>query len=169
MARSIIVMGVSGSGKSSIATLLAERLGLRLVEGDALHPKANIAKMEKGVPLTDDDRWPWLDAIGHEMAQAQTVGERIVVTCSALKRSYRERLRAAVGGELAFVYLEGSETLLAERMGHRTGHFMPASLLHSQLQTLESPQGEAGVITIGIDATIPAIVDAALRRLPEVA
>ncbi|RWX77332.1 gluconokinase [Neorhizobium lilium] len=158
-------MGVSGAGKTSIAANLAKRLGWIFVEGDRLHPQANIDKMAHGVPLTDDDRWPWLDAIGGELAAAKARGESIVATCSSLKRSYRERLRTASQGPLYFVFLDGSEALLSVRMGERKGHFMPASLLHSQLATLESPQGEEGVVTVDIDASIDLIVDSALTGL----
>lgn len=161
----IIVMGVSGCGKSSVGALLAERLGLAFIEGDALHPAANVEKMAKGTPLSDDDRWPWLDIIGAEMAASLNRGEGIVVSCSALKRIYRERLRAATGGSLAFVYLHGSRDLLTERMGARTGHFMPLSLLDSQLATLEVPTGEPGVVTVDIDQSVEGIVADAMRGL----
>lgn len=161
----IIVMGVSGCGKSSVGALLAERLGLAFIEGDVLHPKANVDKMARGTPLADDDRWPWLDIIGAEMAASLARGEGIVVSCSALKKVYRDRLRAAAGGALAFVYLHGSRELLTERMGARTGHFMPLSLLDSQLATLEVPTGEPGVVTVDIDQSVEGIVGDAMRGL----
>jgi gluconokinase len=161
----IIVMGVSGSGKSSVGEVLATRLGLGYVEGDSLHPAANVEKMSKGIPLTDDDRMPWLDVIGERLHDAITRGKGVVVTCSALKRIYRDRLRTAAGGHLYFVYLEGSKALLTKRMGERKGHFMPASLLESQLQTLEVPTGEPGVVTVDIDNTVHGIVDDAVERL----
>ncbi|EJJ28266.1 gluconokinase [Rhizobium sp. CF142] len=161
----IIVMGVSGSGKSSIGEKIAAGLGLSFVEGDALHPAANVEKMSRGIPLSDEDRVPWLDRIGKEMKASLTKGEGIIVSCSALKRSYRDRLRAATGGNLYFVYLEGSKELLTERMGHRKGHFMPTSLLESQLQTLEVPTGEEGVVTVDIDDTIDDIAAKALKAL----
>ncbi len=161
----IIVMGVSGSGKSSIGEKIAAGLGLPFVEGDALHPAANVEKMSRGIPLSDEDRVPWLDRIGKEMKASLTKGEGIIVSCSALKRSYRDRLRAAAGGNLYFVYLEGSKELLTERMGHRQGHFMPTSLLESQLQTLEVPTGEPGVVTVDIDDTIEDIAAKALKAL----
>ena len=161
----IIIMGVSGSGKSSVGEKMAARLDLHFVEGDALHPAANVEKMSKGIPLTDEDRWPWLDLIGQQIAASLAKGEAIAVSCSALKRTYRERLRAAAGGHLYFVYLDGSKELLTERMGERRGHFMPASLLESQLQTLEVPTGEPGVVTVGIDDTVDGIVEAALKGL----
>lgn len=161
----IVVMGVSGSGKSSIADLLARRLGYRFIEGDRLHPQHNIDKMEQGVPLTDEDRWPWLDLIGSQLATAREQGLSTVVTCSALKRTYRDRLRGAVGAGLCFLYLKGDEALLVQRMQARTGHFMPVSLLHSQLATLESPEGEPDVVTVGINAPVASIVDDALSKL----
>ena len=165
---SVVVMGVSGCGKSSVGAGLAVRSGLPFMEGDQLHPKANVEKMAAGIPLTDEDRWPWLDKIGAEITAAQRSGHAIIVACSALKRSYRDRLREAAGGSLAFVYLEGSFELLKRRMAARTGHFMPVSLLESQLQTLEAPTGEPGVVTVDIDADLDAILDAACRGLQTV-
>ncbi|WP_425504953.1 gluconokinase [Rhizobium indicum] len=161
----IIVMGVSGCGKSSVGEKLAEALHLTFVEGDALHPAANVEKMSKGIPLTDEDRMPWLDRIGEDMKASMEKSEGIIVSCSALKRIYRDRLRAAVGGNLFFVYLEGSKALLMKRMGERKGHFMPASLLESQLATLEPPTGELGVVTVDIDDTIEGIAATALKSL----
>ncbi|MBA1350114.1 gluconokinase [Rhizobium sp. WYCCWR 11146] len=161
----IIVMGVSGCGKSSVGEKLAEALHLAFVEGDALHPAANVEKMSKGIPLTDEDRMPWLDRIGEDMKASMEKSEGIIVSCSALKRIYRDRLRAAVGGNLFFVYLEGSKALLMKRMGERKGHFMPASLLESQLATLEPPTGELGVVTVDIDDTIEGIAATALKSL----
>ncbi len=161
----LIVMGVSGSGKTSIGEGIAARLNVHFIEGDALHPAANVEKMSKGIPLTDEDRWPWLEKIGQEIAASLGKGEGIAVSCSALKRIYRERLRAAAGGHLYFVYLDGSKELLTKRMGERKGHFMPASLLESQLQTLEVPTGEPGVVTVDIDDTIDGIVEASIKAL----
>ncbi|KZS49371.1 gluconokinase [Rhizobium anhuiense] len=161
----IIVMGVSGCGKSSVGEKLAEALHLAFVEGDALHPAANVEKMSKGIPLTDEDRMPWLDLIGEDMQASLDKSEGIIVSCSALKRVYRDRLRAAVGGNLFFVYLEGSKALLTKRMGERKGHFMPVSLLESQLATLEVPTGEPGVVTVDIDDTVDGIAATALKGL----
>lgn len=165
----IVVMGVSGSGKTSVGEHLAARLGCAFVEGDRLHPEANVAKMAKGIPLTDDDRWPWLDLVGGELAKARARGESVVVSCSALKQIYRDRLRRESGGMLYFVFLTGDPKVLEQRMGARTGHFMPASLLQSQLATLESPELEPGVVTVDIDASLNAIVDKAfdgIAKLP---
>ncbi|NKL33471.1 AAA family ATPase [Rhizobium leguminosarum bv. viciae] len=161
----IIVMGVSGCGKSSVGEKLAEALRLAFVEGDALHPAANVEKMSKGIPLTDEDRMPWLDRIGEDMKASLEKSEGIIVSCSALKRLYRDRLRAAAGGNLFFVYLEGSRALLMKRMGERKGHFMPVSLLDSQLATLEVPTGEPGVVTVDIDDTVDGIAATALKSL----
>ncbi|QSY95070.1 gluconokinase [Rhizobium bangladeshense] len=161
----IIVMGVSGCGKSSVGEKLAEALRLDFLEGDALHPASNVEKMSKGIPLTDEDRMPWLDLIGKRMQASLKNGEGIIVSCSALKRIYRDRLRAAAGGNLFFVYLEGSKALLTTRMGERRGHFMPLSLLESQLATLEVPTGEPGVVTVDIDDTVDGIAATALRDL----
>jgi gluconokinase len=161
----IIVMGVSGSGKTSVAGALAKSLDLHFVEGDALHPASNVEKMSHGIPLTDEDRMPWLDLIGAEIAEAIQGGRGIVVSCSALKKIYRDRLRREAGGPLYFVFLEGSKALLLSRLSARKGHFMPPSLLESQLQTLEVPTGEPGVVTVGIDATVEGIAAAAVEAL----
>ncbi|EUC00215.1 carbohydrate kinase, thermoresistant glucokinase family [Rhizobium sp. CF080] len=157
----IVVMGVSGSGKTSVGEHLAARLDCAFVEGDRLHPEVNVAKMAKGIPLTDDDRWPWLDLVGSELARATGRGESVVVSCSALKQTYRDRLRRESGGTLYFIFLTGDPKVLEQRMGARTGHFMPASLLQSQLATLESPEFEPGVVTVDINASLNTIVDKA--------
>lgn len=159
----LIVMGVSGCGKSLIGELLAKHLGLAYVEGDSLHPPANIAKMSEGIPLNDDDRWPWLEIIGERLAGAGPDG--IVISCSALKHVYRDKLRRAAGRPLAFVYLKGSRDILMQRMTERPGHFFKAPLLDSQLATLESPEGEDLVVTVDITPTPEAITAAALEGL----
>jgi len=160
-------MGVSGSGKTSVAEALARRLGLAFLEGDRLHPPENIDKMSKGIPLTDADRWPWLDRIGEHLHGATAAGQGIVVSCSALKRAYRERLRTAAGGLLTFLFLDGSRDLLVSRMKARTGHFMPASLLDSQFAALEDPTGEPDVVAVGIDGPLETIVENSIGRLAE--
>lgn len=152
MTQAIVVMGVSGSGKSTVAEALAEKLGIAFIEGDKLHPKSNVEKMSEGIPLTDEDRWPWLDLVGAELRTGRE-NNGVVVSCSALKKIYRDRLRKAAGGQLVFVYLDGSLELLSRRMGERKGHFMPLSLLQTQLATLEVPTGEPGVVTVSIDTT----------------
>ncbi|MCP8711306.1 gluconokinase [Streptomyces thermocarboxydus] len=139
----VVVMGVAGTGKTTIGPLLAARLGVPYAEGDDFHPQSNIAKMSAGTPLTDDDRWPWLDAIG-DWAQGRA-GLGGVVSCSALKRSYRDRLRAVAPGVI-FVHLTGDRALIEDRMSHRQGHFMPTALLDSQFATLQPLEpDEAGV------------------------
>lgn len=164
-ARAIVVMGVSGCGKSSVAEGLAAALDAAFIEGDALHPAANVEKMSRGIALTDADRWPWLDTIGRALSEGLSGEKSAVVSCSALKRSYRDHLRQAAGGALVFVFLKGSRDLLMARMAARQGHFMPAGLLDSQLATLEDPSGEPGVVTVGIDAAVAAIVAEALGKL----
>ncbi|MEP7383039.1 MAG: gluconokinase [Gemmatimonadota bacterium] len=152
-----VVMGVSGAGKSAVGEAFAQAVGLRFVEGDKFHPPENVARMASGIPLTDDDRRGWLAAIAQELREACDRGEGIVVTCSALKRRYRDVLRGGAP-DVRFIYLAGSRTLLADRMSHRTGHFMPAALLDSQLETLEPPDADEGAWTINIDAPVDAIV-----------
>ena len=164
-ARAIVVMGVSGCGKTSVAEGLAAGLSAPFIEGDSLHPAANVEKMSQGIPLTDEDRWPWLDTIGRAMAERLGDGRSVVVSCSALRKTYRDRLRRAAGGSLAFVFLKGSRDLLMARMAARRNHFMPVSLLDSQLSTLEDPSQESGVVTVDIDASIEAIVAAAREGL----
>ncbi len=161
-AGSIVVMGVSGSGKSSVGEEIARAYGYPFIEGDQLHPPENIKKMSEGIPLTDDDRWPWLAAIGERLAASAAAA---VVSCSALKRSYREKLRESTPGGLAFVYLHGSEALLSERMRHRSGHFMPTSLLRTQLATLEDPTGEVNTVAVDVAQPLPDIVGEALSGL----
>lgn len=160
----LVLMGVASSGKTTVATLLAERLGVTYAEADQFHPQANIAKMSSGTPLTDEDRWPWLVALRDWLSSEAAAGRGGVVTCSALKRSYRDLLRAAQG-EVWFVHLSGTPDLLAERMGRRTGHFMPASLLPSQLAALEPLDPDEPGWTIDVAATPEEIATEILDRL----
>lgn len=146
----IVVMGVAGCGKSSFGVPLAKALGCSFIEGDALHPTANIAKMSSGVALDDADRWPWLDRIGKEINVGITAGHCVVTACSALRRSYRDRLREKAGRPLRFIHLKGDRQLIIDRMQQRTGHFMPVSLINSQFATLEDPDEEDGVFTVNI-------------------
>ena len=133
----IVVMGVSGCGKSSVGIALAETLGARFIDGDDLHPEANKAKMSAGIPLGDEDRWPWLDLVSKGLAESDPADSTgTVVACSALKRSYRERILAGAPNTF-FIHLDGSREILEQRLGNRTGHFMPSTLLDSQLATLE--------------------------------
>jgi len=166
MSYSVVVMGVTGAGKSTVGTLLAERLGVSFRDADDFHPPANIAKMSAGQPLTDADRWPWLDAIGAHLAAH--AGRGCVVTCSALKRAYRDRLRAAAPG-LRFVHLHGDMALVAARQAARQGHFMPPSLVASQFATLEPPEDEADVMVLDVAATPEALAEAAVAALQETA
>ena len=131
-------MGVSGSGKSTVGAGIADALGLGFVDGDSLHSPESVARMAAGQALRDEDRWPWLDRIGARLADAATSPGGLVIACSALKRSYRDRIRAAAPG-VRFVFLDGSADVIAARMAARSGHYMPAALLASQLHTLEPP------------------------------
>jgi gluconokinase len=138
-------MGVSGSGKSTLGALLAETLRCPFLEGDDFHAPEAIAKMRGGEPLSDEDRWLWLDRIGTATAQSIAIHGRAVVACSALRRRYRDRLRAAIGTPVKFILLENDRARLLERLANRPCHFMPASLLDSQLATLERPLDEDAV------------------------
>jgi gluconokinase len=157
----LVLMGVSGSGKTTIGAELAAALHATLLEGDRYHPAENIRKMEAGIPLEDSDRWPWLRAIGAAIDAERARGHDAVVTCSALRQSYRDLL-AQNRPELRFVYLKGSETLIQERLARRTGHFMPPSLLRSQFAALEEPRD---AITVDIAPPPDEIVAAILEEL----
>jgi gluconokinase len=160
----LVVMGVSGSGKTTVADKLAERLGWRSEDGDRFHPASNIAKMSAGHPLTDEDRWPWLQAIADEIDRLCKAGEPAVIACSALKRAYRDVL-AHGRNDVRIVYLEGTEPLIAGRLAKRKGHFMPAGLLASQFKTLEPPDPTEHPVTVSIDASVDAIVDDIVSQL----
>ncbi len=160
----VVVMGVSGSGKTTVAQDLAERLGWRFTEGDDFHPQANVDKMAAGEPLDDDDREPWLEKIRDWLDEQAAQGEHAVVTCSALRRPYRDLLRSG-RARVVFLHLTGSRALLAERMGRRSGHFMPTSLLDSQLDTLEPLEDDEAGAEVGIDRTPEQIVDEAVAAL----
>ena len=156
----VVVMGVSGCGKSTVGRALAEMCRVPFIEGDERHPPENIARMAAGTPLTDADRQPWLEALGAALAAHRADGGAIL-SCSALKRSYRDLLRQAAGPSLRFLHLTGSRAVLIARMQHRTGHFMPASLLDSQLATLEPTDGEADAMAIDCDLPLAEILAAA--------
>lgn len=145
----LVVMGVAGCGKTSVAHAIAASIGGRFIEGDAFHPAENVEKMTRGIPLNDADRAGWLDRLAAELARASAAGERPVLACSALKRRYRDRLRARVDS-LGFVYLDVTREQALERMGQRKGHFMPTSLVDSQFADLEPPLEEA--LTLPVDA-----------------
>lgn len=160
----LVVMGVSGCGKSTFARMLSERLECPLVEGDDLHPAANIAKMASGTPLTDADRQPWLEQIGRQVAQWVDARQKGVVTCSSLKHAYRTAISAR--HELVcFVYLKGSREGIGARLRERTGHFMPASMLDSQFATLEEPRDDEVVLELDASATCEELLDAACAAL----
>jgi len=163
--RNLIVMGVSGSGKTTIGEALAEHFGVAFIEGDELHPASNVAKMAAGTPLDDSDRLPWLKAIGARLAEEDDGPTGVVAGCSSLKRSYRDILRGATSRRTTFIFLDGSHELLAGRMASRKGHFMPASLLDSQLATLEPPGPDEDAIRIDLDGNIDAGVAAAIQRI----
>jgi carbohydrate kinase (thermoresistant glucokinase family) len=160
----LIVMGVSGSGKTTIGEQLAARIGWRYEDADTFHPAANVAKMSAGQPLTDEDRWPWLRAIADEIDRASAAGERVVIGCSALRRVYRDVL---VHGrhDVRIIYLQGTQALIAGRLGERKRHFMPPGLLTSQFKTLEPPTPDEHAVTVSIDAPAEIIVDNILRQL----
>ena len=158
-----MVMGVSGSGKTAIGSRLAAALGVEFVEGDTYHSAANIRKMSSGIPLTDEDRQDWLSSIGRRIRRATDAGEGVVVSCSALKRAYRDVLRREAGA-VRFVFLHGTRDLIETRLRQRTGHFMPTSLLESQLATLEDPSAEEDVWITDIKETPDRIVASLVAR-----
>lgn len=160
----VVVMGVSGSGKTTVAALLAGRLQWEFEDGDWLHPEANVEKMRRGIPLADDDRWPWLRAIAAWIDEKRREGRHGVVGCSALKRSYRDVL-IGERRDVRLVYLKGDEPLIARRLAARHGHFMPAALLHSQFAALEEPGPEETPITVSIVARPADIVSRIVAEL----
>jgi carbohydrate kinase (thermoresistant glucokinase family) len=160
----LVLMGVSGCGKTTAGTLLAERLGWAYEEGDSLHPKANVEKMASGHPLNDDDRWPWLEKVAEWAEQRLAAGENGVITCSALKRSYRDLINRR-GSGIDFVYLQGDKKLIAERLAARHGHFMPPSLLDSQFADLEEPSEDEPYLRVHIGATPDVIVNTIITEL----
>lgn len=158
--RIIIVMGVSGSGKTEVGLGLAQALGARFFDADGFHPPANVAKMSAGVPLTDDDRQPWFDRLAGEVIDPCGPGETRVLACSALKQRHRDRLREAKPGSVRFVHLAGDFETIHGRMAARQGHFMRAEMLRSQFATLEDPAtlGETDVLTVSVIPTVDEIV-----------
>ena len=160
MTQRIVIMGVSGCGKSSVGAALGERLGIPYRDGDDLHPAANVEKMRAGIPLSDADRWPWLDRVARVLHDDAPV----IVGCSALRRAYRDRIRSTAGGAVRFVHLTGSREVIATRMAARTGHYMPTALLDSQFATLEPPAPDEA-LTLDIAASMGALVDAILADI----
>jgi carbohydrate kinase (thermoresistant glucokinase family) len=160
----VVVMGVAGSGKTTVAAALAQQEGWILLEGDSFHPASNIAKMKAAIPLTDEDRWPWLRAIAAREDELLAAGQSAVVACSALKRSYRDVL---LGNrrDTVLLYLRGSKSLIAARMASRQGHFMPPALLDSQFADLQEPGADENPIIVPIGGTRQDAVDDALRQL----
>jgi carbohydrate kinase (thermoresistant glucokinase family) len=160
----IVVMGVSGAGKTTVGKALARRLGWPFEEGDVLHPAANIAKMRAGKPLNDRDRAPWLKAIGRWIDERAAAGESGVISCSALKRAYREELTAG-RPQVKMVYLHGSEALIAKRLAERKHHFMPPKLLGSQFADLQAPTADEGALIVDVDQDVSAVVGDIVRGL----
>ena len=160
MTMRMVLMGVSGCGKSSVGAALSTALSIPYLDGDHLHPAANVAKMRAGTPLTDADRWPWLDRVAQVMADRSPV----IIGCSALRRSYRDRLRQGARAPVQFVHLSGSRSVIATRLAARQGHYMPASLLDSQFAALETP-GPDEALTVDIDQPLTDLVADILQQL----
>jgi gluconokinase len=160
----LIVMGVSGSGKTTVATALAQRLGWPFKDGDDLHPPSNVAKMHAGHPLDDSDRWPWLESIAARIDKWRGAGSSGMITCSALKRSYRAFLTKG-RGEVRIVYLHGDMGLIAKRVAARSGHFMPSALLASQFSALEEPGPDEHAIQVEVDGPVNDVVTAITSAL----
>ena len=160
----VIVFGVSGAGKTTIGKLLAQKLGWRFYEADDFHSQANINKMRRGIPLTDADRWPWLESLRQLIERSLEASENAVLACSALKRAYRERLR--VSDEVKFVFLRGDYALIEKQLRRRHGHFMNPELLRSQFADLEEPKPDEDVVTIELGHTPQEIVDEIKTELP---
>ncbi|KEY60826.1 gluconokinase [Serratia sp. DD3] len=161
---SIIVMGVCASGKSTVGAMLAQRLGAKFIDGDDLHPKANIIKMASGQPLNDEDRKPWLERIRDAAFSLESKNEQGVIVCSALKKSYRDQIRNG-NQNVSFVFLDGSFDLIMARMMARKGHFMKQNMVESQFNTLERPDNELQVAVVDIDTDIDNVVERALIAL----
>ena len=158
----LVVMGVSGSGKSTVAGILAGQLGWDLAEGDDLHPPANVAKMAAGHPLTDEDRWPWLDTVASWITEHTMAGIPGIITCSALKRTYRDVMR---GPDVVFVHLAGSKEQIGQRLSSRLDHFMPPALLDTQIATLEPPGPDENVLVVDVGPPPAQLAAEIIRRL----
>ena len=166
--KSIIVMGVCGSGKSSVGLKVAQALGAKFIDGDDLHPRANIQKMAGGNPLNDEDRAPWLERIRDAAYSLEQKNEVGIIVCSALKRCYRDQIREG-NQAVKFLFLDGGYDLILTRMKARHGHFMRESMLQSQFDTLERPDGEVGVHRIDIDGSLDQVIARAVHALEETA
>jgi len=160
----VIVMGVSGSGKSTVAKGISALLGWEFAEGDAFHSEANVAKMRRGQALTDEDRWPWLESIGEWISTKEQAGESAVVTCSALRRVYRDLLRRG-RPHVRFLHVEAPSEVIQDRMEHRPGHYMPPSLLPSQLATLEPLEPDEPGVSVTNEGTAAEVLDRSLHAL----
>lgn len=163
----LIIMGVSGCGKSSVGEALAAHFALPYIEGDAMHPPANIAMMSAGTPLNDDDRWPWLDALAARLKAEAAQNGGAIASCSSLKKIYRDRLQAGSGPQTRFIFLDCSRKTLERNQSARIGHFMPPSLLDSQLATLEPPYDEARAIVIDGDQPFDAVIKSIVAKLEQ--
>jgi len=163
----VVVMGVSGAGKTTAGQRLAEALGVEFIDGDDLHTDQARAKMQSGIALTDDDRWPWLDRVGSALAAGLATQRGVVVACSALRCAYRDRLRVAAGPQLLFIYLAADAETIRQRVAGRQGHYMPASLVDSQFAALEPPRGEADVIEVLAETDVAALIPLLVLRLSE--
>jgi len=165
-ARILVVMGVSSSGKSAVGAAVARRLHAPFLDGDGYHPEANKEKMRAGIPLTDDDRWPWLDTLGAALGEAAVKRGVAVGACSALRRAYRDRLTEAAGGPILFVFLDGPAEVIRQRIAARAHEFMPAGLLDSQLATLERPTPEENVLTVSLLDPVETIATRVVKAAP---
>lgn len=161
MSGQFVVMGVSGCGKTSVASMLASRTGGLFLDADDFHPRKNTTKMAAGIPLTDEDRWPWLDTLNGELKSEAPSGQSVFLACSALRQAYRDRLAAGLPA-LQFIYLKGSKELIRARLQSRKNHFMPPALLESQFATLEEPQD---ALVADIEDAIPVLVDKLVARI----
>lgn len=163
--KAFILMGVSSTGKTSVGTAVAQRLGMKLIDGDDLHPRANIQKMASGTPLNDNDRFPWLERINDAAFSLEQKSEKGIIVCSALKKKYRDQIRQG-NADVKFIFLQGSFELVLERMKQRKGHFMKPEMLQSQFNTLEVPQAdEPDVIFIDIDGSFDDVVERCVKAV----
>lgn len=161
----IVVMGVAGCGKSSVGQGLARSLEKPFLDADDYHPASNVQKMSQGTPLTDEDRWPWLDSLGRALASCASESGVSIAACSALRRAYRQRLVAAARQEITFVYLEGSRELIGTRMAARKDHFMPTALLDSQFATLEPPGVDENALVVNVEHSVAELVQTIIKQL----